>query len=208
MKRITFRLAVALLTFLVGIAAVIFWIVMRHVPIQTVKTTPDCMPVYNPEIYVGQGETWGTVVLARFNEMPLKNLPACVDESYRLIWVPTFHSPVVVRIWRSGEKYFLVAKQLDGQGGYGMGNLASDETRPLTENEWVTFINLLQRASYWDMPSVDYARLPNDGASWIIEGSKNKRHHEVRRYAPSKEFRESCVYLLKSSGLKTEYEKY
>ncbi len=208
MKRITLRLAIALLTFLIGIAAVTFWIVTRRTPTQTTEKKPDCIPLYNPNIYVGQEKTWGAVALARFNEMPLENLPACVDESYRLVWLPTFHSPVAVRVWRSGEKHFLVAKQLDGKGGYGMGTLAAEETRPLTEDEWRAFLNLLDQASYWDMPSLDDSPPPNDGAAWVIEGAKNKKYHDVHRHTLSVEFRESCVYLLKLSGLKTEYEKY
>ena len=140
--------------------------------------------------------------------MPLQSLPACVDESYRVTWVPTFHPPVAVRIWSAPGKRYLVTKELDGKGGYGMGNLSLDEMRPLSEEEWFKFKKLLTDASYWDLPSADNAPPPNDGASWVIEGVAHQQFHDVHRDAPSKEFRDACVYLVDLSGLKTEIERY
>ena len=139
--------------------------------------------------------------------MPLEELPLCVDESYRLIWIPTFHPPVSVRIWRSGEKQFLVTKQLDGRGGYGMGQLAFQDLRSLSDDESKEFMRLLGQSGYWDLPSHDDSLPPQDGATWIIEGIRNRKQHQVNRHSPSSEFREACVYLVKLSGLKTEIEK-
>jgi hypothetical protein len=208
MKRITLRLAIALLTFLIGIAAVTFWIVTRRAPTQTTEKNPDCIPIYNPNVYVGQEKTWGAVVLARFNEMPLENLPACVDESYRLIWLPTFHSPVAVRVWRSNEKYFLIVKQLDGRGGYGIGNLSIERTRSLTESEWMDFLNHRYPASFWGLPSTIDEPLPNDGAVWVVEGVRNKQYHSVKRVNPQEQFADLIKYLIKMSDLETEHDKY
>jgi hypothetical protein len=119
-----------------------------------------------------------SAVLARFQEMPFEALPAGVDESYRLVWIPTFHSPVSVRIWSSRGKRFMVTKKLDGKGGYGMGHLAQEEMRPLSEDEWYGFMRLLSQARYWDMPSIDDSPLPNDGAGWVIDAVQNRKHHE------------------------------
>lgn len=208
MKRVTLRFAIALLTFFIGSAAATFWIVRRNYPAQTVKAIPDCIPSYSPEVYTGQDKTWGKDVLARFNEISLGNLPPCVDESYRLIWLPTFHPPVAVRVWRSGEKYFLVAKQLDGRGGYGMGNLSIQRTRSLTESEWMDFLNHIYPASFWELPSTIDEPLPNDGAVWVVEGVRNKQYHSVKRVNPQEQFADLIKYLIKMSGLETEHDKY
>ncbi len=208
MKRIALRLAIALLTFLIGIAAVTFWIVTRRESTKTTEKNLDCIPIYNPDVYVGQEQTWGAVTLARFNEMPLENLPACVDESYRLVWMPTFHSPVAVRVWRSGDKYFLVAKQLDGRGGYGIGNLSIERTRSLTESEWMDFLNHIYPASFWGLSSTIDEPLPNDGAAWVMEGIRNKQYHSVKRVNPQEQFADLIKYLIKMSGLETEHDKY
>jgi hypothetical protein len=140
--------------------------------------------------------------------MPFEELPTCVDESYRLIWIPTFHAPISARIWRSREKQFLATKQLNGRGSYGMGQLAFRDIGSLSDDEWNEFMRLLRQSGYWDLPSDDDSPLPNDGATWIMEGIRNGKQHQVNRHSPSSEFREACVYLVKLSGLKTEIEKY
>jgi hypothetical protein len=208
MKRITLRLAIAILTFLIGVAIATLWTV-RHYRSSNilVRNEADCIPTYSPISYSANEKGW-SAVLVKFQEMPFEVLPACVDESYRLIWIPTFHSPVSVRIWSSRGKRFMVTKRLDGKGGYGMRHLAFEEMRPLSEDEWYWFIRLLSQAGYWDMPSIDDSPLPNDGDGWVIEGIQNRIHHQVNRHSPSAEFRAACVYLVKLSGLKTEIERY
>jgi hypothetical protein len=153
------------------------------------------------------GVSWGATS-GSFQEMLFEELPACVDESYRLIWIPSFHSPVSVWIWSSRGKRFIVTKQLDGKGGYGMGQLALEEMRSLSEDEWNGFMRLLSQARYWDMPSIDDSPPPNDGAAWVIDGIQNRKRHHVNRRSPGAEFRAACVYLVKLSRLKTEIERY
>ena len=207
MKRITLRLAIALFTFLIGVAAASLWTFRYYGRDKFVRNEADCIPKYSRVSSFGNNEGW-SAVLDRFQEMPFEKMPACVDESYRLIWIPTFHSPVSTRIWRSGKKQFLVTKELDGKGGYGMGQLLFQDLRPLSDDEWNEFMRLLRQSGYWDLPSTDDSHRPQDGATWIIEAIRNGKHHQVNRRSPSSEFREACVYLVKLSGLKTEIEKY
>lgn len=143
-----------------------------------------------------------------FREMPLESLPSCVEESYRLMWVPTFHPPVVVRIWRSGEKYFMAAKQLDGRGGYEIGKLSVEQTRSLTNDEWMNFVTSLYQAGFWDIPSNINEPVPQDGAAWVMEGIKGKQYHSIKRRNPQGEYADLIKYLIKLSGLKTEHDKY
>lgn len=207
MKRITLRLAIAIITFLVGVAAAGLW-TMKHYPADKPPLTEtDCIPNYTSVSSSANTDEWNAV-LDRFHEMPFEDLPDCVDESYRLIWIPTFHAPISARIWRSGAKAFLATKQLDGRGGYGMGQLTFQNIRSLSDDEWNEFMRLLRQTGYWDLQSHDDSLPPEDGAAWIIEGIRNGRHHLVNRRAPSSEFHEACVYLVKLSGLKTEIEQY
>ena len=207
MKRFPLRLTIAILTFLVGVAIATIWTVRHYNLINGELNDADCIPTYSPIAYSANEKGWDAV-LARFKEMPLESLPACVDESYRLIWIPSFHSPVSVRMWSARGKRFMTTKQLDGKGGYGMGQLALEQTRPVKEEEWFGFKRLLSQAAYWDLPSADDGPQPEDGAEWVIEGVQNRRRHDVHRRSPSKEFRDTCVYLVKLSGLKTEIENY
>ena len=208
MKKLTLRLAIAIFTFIIGVAAAGLWTIRHYSRNEVSPNESDCIPKYVAASSSANREGWGSV-LDRFQEMRLDELPTCVDESYRLIWIPTFHSTVSVRIWRSGEKQFLVTKQLDGRGGgYGMGRLAFQDLRSLSDDEWNEFMRLLRQSGYWDLPTQDELLPPEDGAAWVIEGVRNGKLHLVNRRTPSSEFREASVYLVKLSGLKTEIEKY
>jgi hypothetical protein len=207
MKKVTLRIAIAIFTFLIGVAAAGLWTIRYFSRDELSLNDNDCIPKYFPASSSANREGW-SAILDRFQELPLEQLPACVDESYRLIWVPTFHAPISARIWRSGEKQFLATKQLDGRGGYGMGQLSFQDTRSLSDDEWNEFMRLLRQSGYWDLPSNDDSPRPNDGATWIIEGIRNGKRNQVNRHSPSYEFRQACVYLVKLSGLKTEIEKY
>jgi hypothetical protein len=123
------------------------------------------------------------------------------EESYRFLWLRSFHHPVAVRVWRSGDEHFLVVKQLDGAGGYAPGKLSVNRTRPLSKDEWDEFVRLLDGICYWQMPTED-SRLGNDGAQWILEGMKDGRYHVVDRWSPDGgDYRAACLHLLKLSGL-------
>jgi hypothetical protein len=113
------------------VAAAGLWTIRYYSSHKLALNEADCIPKYSPVSSAATKESWSTI-LDRFQGMPFEELPLCVDESYRLIWIPTFHTPVSVRIWRSGEKQFLVAKRLDGRGGYGMGQLALQDQRSLS----------------------------------------------------------------------------
>jgi hypothetical protein len=207
MKHLALRLTVALFTFLLGVLVASVWIVKPRSTV--VKPATDCVAVYDPNLAAKSlREDDDPKVFAAFKELPLEALPACVEESYRLMWFPTFHSPVVVRVWRSGGKYFLVSKKLSGLGGYEIGDLDIERARPLSENEWFEFMNVVNRASYWELPSTTSEAIPEDGAVWMVEGLRNGRYHWVRRVTPLDQYTVLCKHLIGLSGLKTSHEKY
>jgi hypothetical protein len=140
--------------------------------------------------------------------MPFNELPACVDESYRLVWLPAFHAPISIRVWRSGPEQFLVAKQLNGRGGELAGPVALQKSRLLSDDEWNEFMRLLRQAGYWDLPKVDDGPMPHDGARWLIDGFRSNEIHQVVRHAPGRDFRDAGIYLARLSGMKTEIENY
>jgi len=210
MKRLSLRLTIALVTFFIGVGIVAFWLVNRSAPVaQTFQKTPDCIPQYdasvNPKDY---GDTDKANLFARFQEFPLAKQPACVDESYRLTWIPTFHAPTVIRIWRSGEKYFMVTKRLDGKGGYGLGNFNGETVRSLTTEEWSIFVNLLNQEPFWNMPSEIKEPLPNDGAAWMFEGTNGRQYHFIFRIMPSDKLGDIFRSLFNLTGIETEHELY
>jgi len=155
MKRLSLRLTIALATFSIGISIVTFGLLTRPLPnIDLPQHPPECASEFNAEITGDIGSAWRTKFLARLRELPLKDSTANVDETYRLIWIPTFHKPTVIRIWRSGENYYIVTKRLNRKNDLTIGNLKFDQTRSLTAEKWHSFVSLINQSCFWNAPSI------------------------------------------------------
>lgn len=230
MKRITLWLAVSLLTFTLGVAAVVLYFTrpaLNDFPPSTLKqgtlaepVPPSCFPGLSRKIdkldtpsYFPPGTTnpkpehekfvieWYTKHLKAMGEQSLFSQPDPQVESYRFLWLRSFHHPVAVRVWRTGDGQFLNVKQTSGMGGYEPGKLIANKTRQLTIMEWDDFVALLDRGCYWQLPS-ENDDMGSDGAQWILEGRREGRYHVVDRWSPqSGDFRETCLYLLRLSKL-------
>jgi hypothetical protein len=146
---------------------------------------------------------WYSKHLEAMNEPALPSMEGA-NEMYRFLWLRSFHHPIAIRVWRIGEDRNMVFKELDGAGGYEPGNLMTNRTRRLTADEWDKFITLLQKASYWQLPTEGDAG-GKDGARWILEGKKEEQYRIVDRWSPrSGSYSEACLYLLKLSGQKRQ----
>jgi hypothetical protein len=224
MKRLVLSLGIAFLTFSAGvIITAIFWLYkLPHViklesPTPFYVATSSCFPGLSvkvekrtsassyfshetlPENKSGhQFRTdWYSKHLRAMHEDALTSLSE--EESYRFLWLRTFHHPIAVHLSRFGSKYFIVAKQLNGAGGYEPGILEINYTRPLSENEWNQFMTHLEIAQYWQMAADEGTA--NDGAQWILEGYREGRYHVVDRQCPTGTYREADLYLLRTAGL-------
>ena len=126
-------------------------------------------------------------------------------ERYRLTWIPSFHPTVTVRVERDSGGGNLVAKMLDGAGGYQPGTVARDTIVMLSPAEWEELSRLVERAQLWSPPPTDN-RMGVDGAQWIIEGSRSGQYNVVDRWTPAVNgpfagHRALGEWLLRKSGL-------
>lgn len=229
MKRLTLWLSISLTTFTLGVTAALLYIsrvtpndlkspVIEH-EAPVAPTTTSCYPglsrrverlskssLFPPGAFYPKPEHEGFVVewyakhLKAMDEQSLLSYPES-QESYRFLWLRSFHHPVAVRVWRSDGGQFLNVKQLNGAGGYEPGKLITNQTRQLTNAEWDGFVSLLDHSCYWQLPA-EIDDMGSDGAQWILEGTREGRYHVVDRWTPrSGDFREACLYLLKLSNL-------
>lgn len=130
---------------------------------------------------------------------------AMADEIYRFFWLRTFHNPVIIRAYSLGDEKFIIVKQTDGHGKYETEKLILNRTRKLNDEEWCEFINLLDRADFWNMKKIEVGTLAQDGAFWNIEGVRDQRYYIAGEQSPIEgEFREACIYLMKISGLEID----
>lgn len=151
---------------------------------------------------------WYSRHLRAMNEEVLYSSDDRWLESYRFLWLRTFHHPVAVRLWKRGGERFIVVKELNGAGGYEPGEIIVNHTRKLTAAEWDEFARHLDDTCYWQLPTEDDA-LGTDGSQWILEGFKVNRYHVVDRWTPeSGSYRELCLYLLQLSGLEIDKGLY
>lgn len=208
MKRILIRAITVVIAFALGVASAAIWI---RSPSRVVVPTlsSDCAPRYDENVIARNlREQDDPEVYRAFQELPLYAMPDCVDEAYSLTWIPSLHEPVLVRVWRSGDQAFLVAKRLDSKGPSGFGKLKEANVRPLTNFEWRDLTETLKRNSYWELSSTTPEIIPNDGAVWLFDGLRSKQFHEVIRWVPNESYAEICKHLIRLSGLETAHALY
>lgn len=208
MKRILIKAITAVIAFALGVASAAIWI---KSPSTIVVPTPssNCEPRYDETVIARNLREIDDPELFRaFQELPLYALPNCVDEAYLLTWIPSFHEPVLVRVWRSGDQAFLVAKSLDTKGWARFGKVKEANVRPLTKFEWRNLTETLKRNSYWELSSTTKEMSPNDGAVWLIDGLRSRRFHWVRRRVPDEGYAEISKHLISLSGLETAHALY
>lgn len=182
-----------------------------NAPSRVLVLTPasDCMPRYDENVISNNlRETDDPDFFRAFQELPLYALPDCVDEAYSLTWIPSFHEPVLVRVWRSGDQSYLVAKSLDSKGEPRLGKVKEANVRPLTNFEWRDVTETFKRNSYWELSSTTTEIVPNDGAVWLVDGLHSKKFHWVRRRVPDERYAEICKHLIRLSGLETAHGLY
>jgi hypothetical protein len=178
---------------------------------QPKSTTPvgDCVPRYDKNVIAKSlREIDDPQFFSAFQELPLYAMPDCVDEAYSLTWIPSFHEPVLVRVWRSGDRAFIVAKKLDTRGWSRFGKVNEEHSRALTKFEWRDFTDLLNQKSYWELSPTANEMSPYDGAVWLIDGLRSKQFHSVRRRIPNEDYAEICQHLIRLSGLETAHALY
>ena len=157
---------------------------------------------------------WYSRSLQEMAEPSFQSIVAAKVESYRFLWLRSFHPGISVRIWKCSLGYCLTAKQLDSVYRSVDGKLvpsaklAVNNSRSLSADDWGGFLSLLDRAQFWALPTVDGRPLANDGAEWLLEGANGSKYHLVDRQSPQTgDYRDACLYLLKLSELKVDASK-
>jgi hypothetical protein len=163
----------------------------------------------------GEGVTafeskWYGKSLERMNEPRLPGLARDVSaDVYRIMILPTWGNPIVVRVQKHGELYSLSARRLDGQGGYDPGKLAEAKDIELSADDSKSLAALIQNLHFFQLPTKDDVR-GLDGDEWIIEGVSQRKYHVVVRwcadsYDPERRkltsFLALCRFLLDKSTL-------
>ena len=106
-------------------------------------------------------------------------------ESYRFLWLRTFHHPIAVRLELQADgSWMLVTKVASGAGGYSPGTLTINTSRQLTTQEAQSLRSKVEGSGFWNAPNPINDQTGDDGSQWIVEGVKAGRYHVVDRWMP------------------------
>jgi hypothetical protein len=128
---------------------------------------------------------WWSSHLAAAGEGRLGTSGPAEPETYRFLWLRSFHHPVVIRLSHMRRGGFIVSTELNGAGGYAPGRRLRRDSMGLSDAVWTSFQALIAREAFWTRPATDTAHQGLDGAEWIIEATRKGRYTIVARWAPA-----------------------
>jgi hypothetical protein len=130
---------------------------------------------------------WYSAQLDALQEPSLYQMASTPDaESYRFLWLRSFHHPVAVRLdVKADGTSVLVSKIASGAGGFRPGVLSEHQSHLLSKEETSAFISKVKESGFWKAPNPVNDQRGTDGSQWIIEGVKGGHYHVVDRWSPT-----------------------
>ncbi|MBW1296371.1 hypothetical protein [Aquimarina litoralis] len=168
----------------------------------------DSTSILNPELRFDLPTEWYSEYLYAMKEPLLFNRKT-EKQIYRFTWLRTFDKPMTFRIEKWRSRYILYWKVLSGKGGYDSGELERTMLKILSEKEWIDFIDLINKADFWNM-KLGRSFTGTDGSEWIMEGVDPNNYRVVTVWSPTEGyFYEACNYLISLTDLNiSEKKKY
>lgn len=106
-------------------------------------------------------------------------------ESYRFLWLRTFHHPVAIRVDVLPDgSATLTTKVADGAGGYNPGKIITNTARPMTKHETERVLASFKDLTFWSLPAFERNKAGNDGSEWIVEAVLHGKYHLVSEWTP------------------------
>ena len=122
-----------------------------------------------------------------------------MTQSYRFLWLRTFHHPISVRLDVNKDGTGLLTTRITtGKGGYEAGHLIKNKSQKLTKERTGWFLDRIEELGFWNLPTYEKSHEeigPNgqktveiglDGAQWILEGTRDGKYRVVDRWSPEK----------------------
>lgn len=133
-------------------------------------------------------ERWYSAQLKGLKEPSLWELSRTQKlETYRFLWLRTFHPPISVRLSvnADGTSTVTIKRGTIGRDAFSAGKLMINRTRALSKDRTQYFLDGLAELGFWAMPTFEKTdTIGADGAEWILEGVKDGRYLVVDRWSP------------------------
>jgi hypothetical protein len=149
---------------------------------------------------------WYSYALHLMQEKPIFN-DKSKNETYRFLWLRTFHHPVAIRITKSFSNYTIYWKLLNGLGGYGLGKLSIQKEKKITRQNWDGFMLKLKQLNFWELKKGANDVMGNDGSNWVLEGKTPQKYHVIGAWTPKGSFYACGDYLIKLTNMNIKKEQ-
>jgi hypothetical protein len=141
-------------------------------------------------------------------------LPGLATEAYRIIWWPSFATPVVIRVESSRGHYTAVVKRdLRDVNGERVTGEFETVVSDISASDFAEVRAVAERAGCWAIEHTCSAELSvfrdpgkgevvalADGESWLLEGARTEAHWAVRVSHPhGGPFMEVCAAIVKAA---------
>ena len=118
-------------------------------------------------------------------------------QSYRFLWLRSFHNPIAVRISVNTDGTSLLTWKLTSGATGRAGKLIKGTALTLDGPQTNLFLEKVERSNFWKLPPVLDDR-GVDGAQWTIEGMRDGKYHIVDRWSPKDgEIRALGIFMSK-----------
>jgi hypothetical protein len=108
-----------------------------------------------------------------------------ISQSYRLLWLRSFHKPVSVRLDVGNDGVGELTIKLGSRPGVSFVDGPVDQNvRRLTKQETDRFLRQIDALGFWDLAPQEEPVGGPDGARWLLEGVRDSRYHAVHRWTP------------------------
>jgi hypothetical protein len=166
----------------------------------------DSKQFYFPTDFDNFRNEWYSKHLFAMRE-PILFSDSSQTESYRFVWLRTFHNPIAIRIEKQQNIYLLTWKQCNGEGGYEPGQLTIAKQKQINDVTWENFKKLLNQIDFWNM-STEIESEGFDGSQWILEGKVVGKYHVVDRWTPRDgAYYKCCDFLIGLTDLVIDKKK-
>jgi hypothetical protein len=133
----------------------------------------------NANGFRASGKRRSNLLFARWRARPVQTISRC-----GFSYIPSFDPSVFITVQRKGEGFVLIAKQLNGAGGYDPGILARSKEIALTEEQAVEFEAMLAEGGLF-REAVETCEFGFDGSRWIFELVSSGEYQMVNLWSPS-----------------------
>jgi hypothetical protein len=129
---------------------------------------------------------WYGSHLKGLNEGSLYEQAKSSSQSYRFLWLRSFHNPIAARLdVRSDGIGILTIKVASGTGSAAAGHVIERRARRLTKQQTDSFLNQVNSLAFWKLPARAAQKDTGpDGAQWVFEGLKDGEYHIVSQWSP------------------------